>query len=142
MDRRFEIVVARAPEDVFPWLYETDKVPQWTSGLEDYEVLGGTLASGTRIRQTLEVSGKRRTFEEEIVDWRPPSGAASRFSLEGIGVHSSFALSPDGSGSTRVTRLVKAKAESFGARLLLPIVQSHLERKLEGDLQKLRDLLS
>ena len=142
MDRTFEIVVARTLEDVFPWLYDADKVPQWTSGLEDYEVLGGAIAGGTKIRQTLEVSGTRRTFEEEILSWSPPSGAASRFSLEGIGVQSSFALSPDSNGSTRVVRTVKAKAESFGARFLLPIVQPHLERKLDGDLQKLRDLLS
>ena len=142
MDRTFEIVVARAPEDVFPWLYDGDKVPQWTSGLEDYEVLGGAIANGTKIRQTLEVSGTRRTFEEEILSYDPPTGAASRFTLEGIGVQSSFALSPDGNGSTRVTRTVTAKAESFSARFLLPIVQPHLERKLDGDLERLRGLIS
>jgi hypothetical protein len=141
MDRTFEIVVARGPEDVFPWLFEADKVPQWTSGLETYEVLGA-LGSGAKIRQTLEVSGTRRTFEEEILEWQPPSGAASRFSLEGIAVRSRFAVAADGDGSTRLTRTVTAKAESFGARFLLPIVQPHLERKLEGDLQKLRELLS
>jgi hypothetical protein len=141
MDRTFEIAVARGPEEVFPWLFDADKVPQWTSGLEAYEVLG-SLGSGAKIRQTLEVSGTRRTFEEEILEWSPPSGAASRFSLEGIAVQSRFSLSADGNASTRVARSVTAKAESFGARFLLPIVQPHLERKLEGDLQKLRELLS
>jgi carbon monoxide dehydrogenase subunit G len=141
MDRTFEIVVARPPGDVFPWLFETDKVLQWTSGLEQYEVLG-ELGSGTRIRQTLEVSGTRRTFEEEILSFDPPSSAASRFTLEGIAVRSSFALAPDGGGSARVARTVDAKAESFSARFLLPVVRSHLERKIEADLERLRELLS
>jgi carbon monoxide dehydrogenase subunit G len=142
MDRTFEVVVGRAPEEVFPWLFDTDKVPQWTSGLEHYEVLGGPVGSGTMIRQTLEVSGTRRTFEEEVLQYDPPSAAASRFSLEGIAVQSSFAVAADGDGSSRVARTVRAKAESFGARFLLPIVQPHLERKLEGDLERLRELLS
>jgi uncharacterized protein YndB with AHSA1/START domain len=142
MDKTFEVVVGRPPHEVFAWLFDADKVPQWTSGLEDYEVLGGSIAAGTRIRQTLEVSGTRRTFEEEVLEWRPPTAAASRFTLEGIGVQSSFGVAADGDGGARVTRTVKAKAESFGARFLLPIVQPHLERKLAADLERLRELLS
>jgi carbon monoxide dehydrogenase subunit G len=140
MDRTFEIEVAKAPEEVFPWLYDGDKVPQWTSGLEGYEVLGGQVAAGTKIRQTLEVSGTRRTFEEEITSYAPPSAASSRFKLEGIAVESSFTVTPNGAGS-QISRAVKAKAEGLSARFLLPIVQSHLERKLEGDFERLRDLL-
>ena len=51
-------------------------------------------------------------------------------------------MQPDGDGSSRVSRTVTAKAEGLSARFLLPIVQPHLERKLEGDMQKLRELLS
>ena len=143
MDRTFEVTVARAPEEVFAWLYDADKVPQWTSGLEQYEVVGGgPVGAGTKIRETLEVSGTRRTFEEEILSYDAPSAASSRFKLEGIAVESSFRVQPDGNGSSLVSRIVTAKAEGLAARFLLPIVQPHLERKLEGDMQKLRELLS
>jgi carbon monoxide dehydrogenase subunit G len=141
MDRTFEIEVAKAPEEVFPWLYDGDKVPQWTSGLEHYEVLGGPVSSGTRIRQTLEVSGTRRTFEEEILHYEPPTAAGSRFKLEGIAVESSFRVTPNGAGA-HISRTVKAKAEGLSARFLLPIVQPHLERKLQSDFEALRALLS
>jgi hypothetical protein len=142
MDRRFEIVVPVAPHDLFPWLYDDDKVPQWTSGLEHYEVLGGQVSSGTRIRQTLEVSGTRRTFEEEILHYEPPTAAGSRFKLEGIAVQSSYRIAPHGPDAALVARAVKAKAESFAARFLLPIISPHLERKLQSDLERLRELLS
>ena len=141
MDRTFEIEVAKTPEEVFPWLYDGDKVPQWTSGLERYEVLGGQIAAGTRIRQTLEVSGSRRSFEEEILDYEPPTAARSRFKLEGIAVESTFNVTPNGAGS-HVSRTVTAKAEGIAARFLLPIVQPHLERKLESDFEALRALLA
>jgi carbon monoxide dehydrogenase subunit G len=140
MDRTFEIVVAVAPHDVFPWLYDGDKVPRWTSGVETYEVLGGQVGAGAKIRQTLELSGTRRTFEEEIISYEPPSAASSRFKLEGIAVASSFRVTADGAGS-QVSRTVTAKAEGLSARFLLPIVSPHLERKLEGDFERLKGLL-
>jgi carbon monoxide dehydrogenase subunit G len=142
MDRTFEIDVATPPDEVFAWLYEPDKVRQWTSGLEAYEVQGGgAIGAGTKIRETLEVSGSRRSFEEEIVAYDPPSAAASRFSLEGIAVESSFRVTPNGAGS-HISRTVKAKAEKLSARFLLPIVQPHLERKLQSDFEALRALLA
>jgi carbon monoxide dehydrogenase subunit G len=140
VDRTFEIEVAKTPEEVFPWLYDADKVPQWTSGLEAYEVLGGPLGAGTKIRETLEVSGTRRSFEEEIVAYDPPASGASRFKLEGIAVESSYRVTPNGAGS-KISRSVTAKAEGLSARFLLPIVQPALERKLQADFDKLRDLL-
>jgi carbon monoxide dehydrogenase subunit G len=141
VDRTFEIEVAKAPEEVFPWLYHADKVTQWTSGLEAYEVLGGPLGAGTKIRETLEVSGTRRTFEEEIVTYAPPASGSSRFKLEGIAVESRYTVTPNGGGS-RISRSVQAKAEGLSARFLLPIVQPALERKLQADFDKLRDLLA
>ena len=38
------VSVPKPPAEVFPWLLDEDKVPQWTGRLEEYEVLGdGTL---------------------------------------------------------------------------------------------------
>ena len=53
----------------------------------------GPVGAGTKIRETLEVSGKRRTFEEEIVSYDAPTAASSRFKLEGIAVESASACS-------------------------------------------------
>jgi hypothetical protein len=50
-------------------------------------------------------------------------------------------VTPEGPGA-HLSRTVKAKAEGLSARFLLPIVSPHLERKIEGDLQRLRELLS
>ena len=142
MDRTFEVLVARSPAEVFPWLYEPDKVPRWQSGVEHYELLGdGMVRSGLLIRETLEVSGRRRTFEMEVVHADPPIGARSRFVLEGITVETAYALVAEDEAVTRLRQTVRAKAHSLRARLVLPVVQPHLERKLEADLRRLRELL-
>jgi hypothetical protein len=143
MHKELSATLPRAPADVFPWLLDEDKVPRWSSGLESYEVVGGgAIATGTRIRQTLAVSGSRRTVEMEVTRHDPPQSAETRFGLEGIEVVNTYALAADGNGGTRLTQVVEAKGSGFSARLLLPIVQPHLERKLEADLERLRELLS
>jgi uncharacterized protein YndB with AHSA1/START domain len=137
----YTVTVPRPPEAVFPWLFEADKAPQWTGNLEAYEVVGGPLGTGSKVRQQLRVSGELIRFELEITRYDPPRSAESRFSISGIEVVTSYALAPDGSG-TRLTQTIEGRASGFKARVLVPIVQPRLERKLTEDLERLRGILS
>ncbi len=136
------VSVPKPPAEVFPWLLEEDKVPQWTGRLEEYEVLGdGPLGPGAKIRQVLTVSGQHLDLELEIVRYEPPGFAESRFSTNGIDVVTTYKLHEDG-GGTELTQSLEGNASSFKARLLLPVVQPKLEGKLTEDLERLRELLS
>ena len=136
------ITIPKSPGDVFPWLLEEDKVPQWTTRLQNYEVLGsGAIARGTRIRQVLTVSGQALDIEIEITRFEPPGFAESRFSTNGMDVETTYALRANGDG-TELTQTLDGKANGFKARLLLPVVQPKLEEKIAEDLARLRELLS
>lgn len=136
------VEIPRSPAEVFPWLLDEDKVPRWTGGLEAYERLDdGALGRGSRVRQVLEVSGRRIDVELEITAYNPPSGAETRFSTNGIEVVNAYALEPAGTG-TRLTQSVDAKPSGFTARMLVPVVQPRLEEKLTQDLERLRVELS
>ena len=132
------IEVSRPPEEVFPWLLEEDKVPQWTSDLQRYEQQG-PLRQGARVRQTLTVAGGI-TLDMEITRYDPPSGAETRFETNGVDVVSAYALERH-DGRTRLTQTLDAKAGSFTARMLIPVVQGRLEKKLTEDLERLREVL-
>lgn len=137
----YSIEVSQPPEAVFPWLLEEENVPRWTSHLETYEQLtSGPLEPGSRVRQTIELSSSRVSVEIEVVRYDPPRGAEARFNTNGVQVINVYALEPAGAG-TRVTQSLDAKPTSFGARMLIPIVQPRLERKLTEDLERLRALL-
>jgi uncharacterized protein YndB with AHSA1/START domain len=134
--------IAKPPEEVFPYLFEEDKVPQWTTGLDGYERLdGGPLAKGARFRQRLDVSGQRIDAELEVTAYDPPRRAESRTEIRGIDVISVYALEPAG-GGTRLTQSVEATGGGLKGRVLIPIIQPHLERKLDADLAALKALLA
>ena len=136
------INVPKPPGEVFPWLLEEDKVPQWTTRLQAYEVRGGgPIGRGTRIRQVLTVSGQALDIELEITRYDPPGFAGSRFSTNGVEVGTTYALRATGAGS-ELTQTLEGKASGFKARLLVPVVQPKLEAKLTEDLERLRGLLS
>jgi uncharacterized protein YndB with AHSA1/START domain len=132
------IEVSQPPEQVFPWLLEEDKVPQWSGDLERYEVIG-TLATGGHILQTLQVAGGLKV-DMEITRYDPPRGAETRFESNGVKVVNTYALEPNG-GGTRVTQTFEAKASGITGRMLIPVVQGRLEQKLTQDLEKLRSVL-
>ena len=134
--------IGAPPETVFPYLFDEDKVPQWTTGLEGYERLdGGPMDRGARFRQRLEVSGERLTVELEVTQYDPPRRAESRFKLRGIDVTTTYALAAEGSGS-KLTQSLDASGGGLKGRVLIPIIQPHLERKLEADLAALSALLA
>jgi hypothetical protein len=133
------IEIPRAPGEVFPWLLEEDKVPQWTTHLEAYTVLD-PLATGARVRQTLELSGNRFEVDMVIVRYEPPSAADTRLEMRGIQVDVTYRLDGAGPG-TALTQTVDAHGSGFKARMLIPVVQPRLERKLTEDLGRLRGLL-
>jgi carbon monoxide dehydrogenase subunit G len=132
------INISRPPEEVFPWLLEDDKVPRWTSDLDRYEVRG-PLGVGGHAVQTLSLAGGL-TLDLEITRYDPPRGAETRFESNGVKLTSAYELAPNGAG-TRLTQTLDAKAGGITARMLIPVVQGRLEKKLATDLGRLKGVL-
>ena len=123
---------------MFPWLLEEDKVPQWTSDLQSYSV-SGPLGKGAVAHQLLNVAGGLK-LDLEITSWDPPRSAETRFETNGVKVTSGYTLTPNGGGTT-LTQTMDAKAGGLTARMLIPVVQGRLEKKLTQDLERLREVL-
>jgi len=135
----YSIDVAKAPAEVFPWLLDADKVPQWTSDLSSYEQ-SGPLAAGSEIRQVISIGGSHFTLNMRVERYDPPRTAVVSFSTNGVDITNTYTIVPNGAGS-RVTQGLEAKASSFAARILIPVVQGRLEKKISDDLERLREVL-
>ncbi len=133
------IDVPKPPAEVFPWLLEADKVPQWTSDLSSYEP-AGPLAAGAGIRQVIAIGGSHITLDMTVDRYAPPDSAVVSFSTNGVDVTNTYTVEAAGNG-TRVTQGLDAKASSFTARMLIPVIQGRLEKKITDDLDRLAVLL-
>lgn len=135
------VTIAKPPAEVFPWLVDADKVPQWMSGLQVYEPLEpGPLHRGSRIRQELTVSGQHLRWELDVAELDPPRRAVLRFEGSGFKAANEYAVA-DAPGGSAVTWVISGDTTSFKARLIAPMVQAKLQEKLDGDLARLRSLL-
>jgi carbon monoxide dehydrogenase subunit G len=134
----YSVELSQPPEAVFPWLLEEDKVPQWTSDLQSYSV-DGPLGQGAHAHQLLSVAGGLK-LDLEITRYDPPRGAETFFETNGVKVTSAYILEPSG-GGTKLTQTLDAKASGLTARMLIPVVQGRLEKKLSQDLDRLREVL-
>jgi carbon monoxide dehydrogenase subunit G len=132
------IDIARTPEDVFPWLLEEDKVPQWTSRLDAY-IVNGPLREGANVVQTLSVAGGLK-LDLVITRYDPPRTVESRAETNGVKLMIAYALAPNGGGTT-LTQSLDAKAGGITARMLIPVVQGRLQQKLTDDAARLKAVL-
>jgi hypothetical protein len=57
-----------------------------------------------------------------------------------VDITNTYTIEPAGAGS-RVTQGLDATASSFTARMLIPVVQGRLEKKVTDDLERLRGVL-
>ena len=128
------VELAQPPNVVFPWLLEQDKVPRWTTDLVRYEA-ETPLRAGAHVKQVLKLGGSELVLDLELMRFEPPQGAETRTETNGVKLMIAYALEPAGAG-TRLTQTLDAKASSLTARMLIPVVQGRLEKKVATDLKK------
>jgi carbon monoxide dehydrogenase subunit G len=133
------IELSQPPEAVFPWLLEEDKVPRWTSGLSRYEQ-DSPLRAGAHVRQVLALGGSDLALDLELTRYEPPRAVETKTSTNGVNLVIAYQLAANG-GGTRLTQTLEAKAGSLTARMLIPVVQGRLEKKVTGDLARLKEEL-
>jgi uncharacterized protein YndB with AHSA1/START domain len=133
------IELAQPPEAVFPWLLEQDKVPRWTSDLARYEQ-DAPLQRGAHVKQVLAIGGSEIVLDLELTRYEPPRAIETLTSTNGVKIVITYALAADGRG-TRLTQTLDGKASSLTARMLMPVVQGRLEKKITADLERLKEVL-
>jgi uncharacterized protein YndB with AHSA1/START domain len=132
------VELPQPPDQVFAWLLDEDKVPQWTSDLKSY-ALHGAPAVGAHAVQTLDLAGGIN-LDMEITRYEPPSGLELRAETNGVQLTSAYSVQPSGAGST-LTQTLDAKASGMQAKMMVGIVRPRLEKKVSTDLERLRGVL-
>jgi uncharacterized protein YndB with AHSA1/START domain len=134
------VVVARPPAEVFPYLVEPDLMQRWIGGLIEFTPLGDAAGVGARSRQKVEQAGRTWDVESEIVELVPNRRLSARATSSAFASTLSYALEPAPEG-TRLHGTVETRLRGLAGRVLGGVAARAAERRLVGDLERLKQLL-
>ncbi len=135
-----EVVVERSPAEVFAYLTDLGRLPEWQAGVTEVRVPpGGPAAAGTTFTQVLTFAGRRIETDVEVTELEPDSRFSLRVVSGPVPIEIRHALEPAG-GGTRIR--VAAEGEPRGAlRLAAGMVQRQAKQQLEASFARLKSVL-
>lgn len=130
--------IARPAEDVFDYLADVSRLPEWQESAERVEV-EGELLEGARFREVRSFMGRRATSTLEVTEHERPR----RFSLHVVEGPVHYAVEhalEDVGGRTRVTFVGRGDTGRI-PRLMRGTVRRMVERQFVKDLESLKRVL-
>jgi uncharacterized protein YndB with AHSA1/START domain len=134
------VEIEAAPEVVWDWLVEPDRLVQWVGGLRRFEPLGdGVPGPGMRSQQHLHLGGRDWVLASEIVRWDPPNELEAHSEQKGFRIGQAYRLERI-DGRTQLECRVRTELKGLVGRLLEGVVSGRAQHKLEHDLDRLKRL--
>ena len=136
VEHTFEI--ERPVEEVFAYLTDVARLPEWQSSAESAELVG-ELAEGARIMEVRTFMGRRATSTLEVTEYDPPR----RFSLHVVEGPIQYAVEhalEAVNGRTRITFVGRGETGRV-PRLMHGTVRRAVERQFIKDLEALKNRL-
>jgi uncharacterized protein YndB with AHSA1/START domain len=130
--------VARPPADVFAYLTDVSKLPEWQATASE-TAIEGAVRQGARIRERRHFLGRDVRTELEVTAYQPPR----RFDVRSRGGPVSFAIRHTLSPTPEGTRL-RAEVDVQLGRMMRLAAQGPLkiaEREFRSDFTRLKELL-
>ena len=130
--------IERPVEEVFAYLTDVARLPEWQSSAEWAE-LEGELGEGARIKEVRKFMGRHATSTLEVTEYDPPR----RFSLHVVDGPIEYAVEhalEAVDGRTRITFVGRGETGRV-PRLMHGTVRRAVERQFLKDLEALKDRL-
>jgi uncharacterized protein YndB with AHSA1/START domain len=137
----YSVEIARPPRDVFAYLSDVSRFPEWQEKVISADVEGGSMKQGARLTMTRMVGRRRRTFVNELTDYTPPRSQAFRGISGPIRPAGKVIVDPlDDGGRSRVTFELEFEGRGFG-KLLVPLIRRQAAQEVPAAHEKLKERL-
>jgi uncharacterized protein YndB with AHSA1/START domain len=130
--------IGRPPADVFHYLTEVERAPEWQSSAVEVSA-EGEINEGTRIREIRNFLGRRAESTLEVTEYEPGRKFSLRVLSGPLPFEVRHALAPDGEG-TRLAGVVEADTSRF-PKLAVRMMAGTAERQFKADLERLKRVL-
>lgn len=132
------VTIARPPADVFAYLADVSKLPEWQSSASEASV-EGEMRLGAHIHEVRSLLGRRAESTLEVTEYEPPR----KFSLRVIAGPLPFEVRhtlTDENGGTRLDWAAEADTSKF-PRIAVRMVAGAVEAQFKADLERLKTVL-
>jgi uncharacterized membrane protein len=134
------VEIARSPEDVFAYIADMPRHPEWQDGLVSVTVeTEGPTRVGSRVVHQRKLGPRTVATTSEITGYEPPRVVSFRGIDGPIRAAGSQRVDPVGDGS-RVSFEMDLEGHGFG-KLLLPMARKQAERQVLASHEKLKRIL-
>jgi carbon monoxide dehydrogenase subunit G len=130
--------IDRPPADVFSYLAEVEKAPEWQSSALEVSA-ESEISAGTRIREIRNFLGRRAESTLEVTEYEPGRKFSLRVVSGPLPLEVRHALTPEGEG-TRLDWVAEADTSRF-PKLAVRMMAGTAERQFKGDLERLKRVL-
>jgi uncharacterized protein YndB with AHSA1/START domain len=137
------VEIARSPEDVFAYLDDVARHPEWQDGLVSTRVVTeGPLRVGSKIAEVRKLGGREQAVSYEITEREPPRIFAFRGFDGPIRPSGRGTIEPVGDGSSsRLTLSLDLTAHGLMGKALLSLARSQAAKQLPRDQERLKQRL-
>jgi uncharacterized protein YndB with AHSA1/START domain len=136
------IAVARAPDEVFAYVTDPSRFPEWQEGVTSGHMDGPTTRVGSRCTTVRKIGGREREVTTEITEFEPPHRWADR-GVEGP-IRAIVAVTveslADGARS-RLTIELDFTGHGIGKALVPLVVRRQAAREMPGNMRRLQERL-
>ena len=134
------VEIARSPEDVFAYIADFPRHPEWQDGLVSVTVESeGPTRAGTRVTHRRKIGPQTVATTSEITAYDPPHVVSFRGIDGPIRGEGSQRVEPTGEGS-RVSFEMELRGHGLG-KLMLPMARRQAARQVAASHEKLKRIL-
>ncbi|HEX2110416.1 MAG TPA: SRPBCC family protein [Gaiellaceae bacterium] len=135
------VVIGRPAQEVFAYVSDLARHPEWQDKLLDATVEGeDPIRVGTRVKQTRRVGRGTRTFTLEVTEHDPPNRLAFQGIDGPVRPQGKITFEPLDGERTRYSAQLDFDGHGLGV-LLAPLVRRDARRQLPESLQRLKQRL-
>jgi uncharacterized protein YndB with AHSA1/START domain len=132
------VVIQRPPSEVFAYLTDVSKLPEWQASAAEASA-DGEVRLGTRVREVRTLLGRRGESTLEVSEFEPDR----KFSLRVVSGPLPFEVRhtlTEENGGTRLDWVGEADTSRF-PRIAVRMVAGAVEAQFKADLERLKSLL-
>ncbi|WP_432949454.1 SRPBCC family protein [Kribbella sp. CA-253562] len=136
------VEVAGTPDEVFAYVVDPDRFPEWQAGVVDGQLEGETAEVGAKCTTTRRIGGRERTVVSELVRLDPPRAWGVRGTDGPIRAAVDVTVEPvPGRRACTVRIDVDFEGHGIGKVLVPLLVRPQSRREMRGNMARLKQRL-